>query len=374
MKNILICPLNWGRGHATRVRHIAQLLHQDGHNVIVAASEELLDIFDDSVCSGTLPFRSIRIRYSSFLPLCLAIFIQSPLLLIQFLSDRYRIARLVKKYKTDIVISDNRFGAWTGRAWSVYITHQLTIKVPGPTKLLAGLISGLHRYIARQYDECWIPDIKDGLAGELTLHPGMDNTRYIGILSMLKTCEAQEPVGLKAKDYYAVIISGPEPQRSVLEKLLINKFSDDDNAYLIAGGRGSDGVMEYGGDGVMEYGGDGVNIMYYSNLGPGEIKYILASSKGVICRGGYSTLMDLAVMGRGALVIPTPGQTEQEYLADYLDKKGWIVACKQSEISDIDLKHIPHPSGFDDLNIKSEVLLREALDALIRRSSSQKKQ
>lgn len=371
MKNILICPLNWGRGHATRVRHIAQLLHQDGHNVIVAASAELLDIFDDSVCSGRLTFRSIRVRYSSFLPVSLAILIRSPLLLIQFLSDQYRIRGMVKKYKTDIVISDNRFGAWSGLAYSVYITHQLTIKVSGRTKLFAGLLSRMHRYIARQYDECWIPDIEEGLAGDLTLHPGMDNTRYTGILSMLKTCEAQRPGGLTGNDYYAVIISGPEPQRSVFETKLIDHFSGDSNNYVIAGGReggserGSEGVRECWGDGVMECG----NIQYYGCLGPGEIKYIISNSRGVICRGGYSTLMDLAVMGRGALVIPTPGQTEQEYLAGYLDKKGWIVSYRQSEISAIDIKHMPHPSGFDDLNNKSEVLLREAIDGLIRRSS-----
>ncbi len=253
-------------GHATRVRQVSHHLHQDGHNVSVAASSSLLGIFDDSVCSRTLEFSSIRIRYSSILPQYLAILIQAPLLLIQFLSDHYRINRIVKKHNIDIVISDNRFGAWTGLAYSVYITHQLTIKA-GKKGIFESILSRMHRFIAGKYNECWIPDIENGLAGDLTLHPGMDNTRYIGILSMLKTCEAQQPEGLSSKDYYAVIVSGPEPQRSILTRLLIRKFSDDDNVYVIAGGKESVGVLGRGSDRVRGREGESEGVRERGSVG-----------------------------------------------------------------------------------------------------------
>lgn len=365
MKNILICPLDWGMGHATRVRQIAYRLQQDGHNVIIAASEPLLKVYDDSVCSGKIVFSSLRVRYSSFLPQYLVILLQAPFLLIQFLSDHYRVGRLVKRHNIDIVISDNRFGAWTKRVRSVYITHQLTIKLPGKTELFARLLTNIHRWIASMYDECWIPDIENGMAGELTDYGIRFKARHIGILSMLNTCEEVKPEGLPAEGYYAVIISGPEPQRSLLEEKLLDKLSGSSERFVFAAGRSA-------GVGCEVRGTRG--IWYYNYLDAGEMKYVLNHSKGVICRGGYSTLMDLVVVGKGAIVIPTPGQTEQEYLAEYLGKKGWLKSYSQSEIEEIDIKQIPHPPGFEDIRERSKVLLGEALDKLIRRPSSQSKQ
>jgi len=362
MKNILICPLDWGMGHATRVRSIAYRLHDQGHNVIVAASESLLGVFDESVCTEKVIFNSLRVRYSKRLPAYLVVFLQAPLLVLQFLSDRYRTGRLVKKHGIDIVISDNRFGCRSGKAFSVYITHQLSIKLPGRTALLARILSAIHRRIAAGYDECWIPDVEDGLAAELTAHGDRLKARYTGILSMLDTCEELRPEGFPWGTYYAVIISGPEPQRGLLEEKLMARLSGTAERFVFAAGN-----IAGSGFGLR---GSRDNIWYYSCLGAGEMKYVLGHSKGVICRGGYSTLMDLVVLGKGAIVVPTPGQTEQEYLAGELDARGWVKQYKQHEIDDLDTGKLPDPKSFGTIKEESGVLLDKALWELISLSSS----
>lgn len=361
MSNILICPLDWGMGHATRVQQVAAYLHAGGHNVTVAASPSYLDTFGDSVCSNKIPFRSFRIRYSSFIPQFIFILLQAPALVIQFFIDFIRVAGMVRKYNVDIVISDNRFGAFSTRAWSVYITHQLQILTPLGNYKRGYLLTQVHRFIASLYNEIWVPDIDSWLSGKLTEgHTHSGKLYNIGALSMLQLYKPEKPPSFPEGEYVAVLISGPEPQRKIIEQILLRKLGNDKRRYVFAGGKiqGAGEIEIYN------------NITVYKYLSPSQTRYLIENSNGVICRAGYSTIMDLVKLEKSALLIPTPGQTEQEYLAAYLSERGLFNSVKQKQ-----LRSINTSPGVGKINAgsyleKCDKNFRETLKGLIKRSSS----
>lgn len=361
MKNILICPLNWGIGHATRVKPIASRLMAMGNNVIIAAPDKLLSLYDNSTCNKKIRFSSISIIYSVIFPQYLAIAIQFPLLFIQYLSDLYRIRTLLKKHNIDILISDNRFGAFSRNIYSVYITHQLSLSAPSGLGFAARLASAIHRKIAARYSECWVPDIDGFLSSGLGSHNNrLKNTRDIGLLSMMSIVSSEKPDSLPPKPFHTVILSGPEPQRSSLKNILLSKLKDRKEQYVFACGKpGKEKTEIYN------------NITLYSYLDASHLRYVIENSETIICRAGYSTIMDLVYLEKSALLIPTPGQTEQEYLSTSLSEKGLFGYIDQSQVSSSALPNIPSGGNFIDYKNLSADLLYYALNRLIRRSSSQ---
>ncbi len=361
MKNILICPLNWGMGHATRVKQIAAYLMASGHNVSIAAPDNLLELFDDSLCNNKIRVQSPVIKYSSKLPQYLFVALQSPVLILNYFRDLYKFGRLVKKYNIDILISDNRFGARSSLAWSVYITHQLTIILPSPFRKAGKISSLIHRKIASSFNECWIPDSDSYLSGKLSLHNNtLTNVKDIGLLSMLGLAESRKPVSLPSGKFYTVILSGPEPQKSILRALLYASLSGKEEQYVFACGDHDTKSLQ-----------KNKNITLYSYLDAGELRYVIENCEGLICRAGYSTIMDLVYMGKSALLIPTPGQTEQEYLASHLSSKGLFNYILQSDIQKAETLNIPQNTDFKEFNLKSSYIFKEVIDGLVKRSSSQ---
>ena len=361
MKKIMICPLDWGMGHATRITQLAAHLHSQGHYVIIAAAEEYLSLYNNDMCSQKIEFSSLKVRYSRFLPQVLIILLQAPLLIFQFFSDIYRTGRLVRKHKVDIVISDNRFGAVSNRAYSIYLTHQLKIFAP----LIGPLLTFVHRGIASMYKEIWVPDAGSFLTGELSREGRLAKKCHsVGLLSMMLQHSSGRPETLPEGKFITVILSGPEPQRSLLEKLLLNKFSGAETKVLFAGGKIRAGTDA----GIKE------NIISYPYLPPSEIKYLIENSAAIICRAGYSTIMDLVSLNRSAILIPTPGQTEQKYLTDYLSEQGLFTGFKQNRLKGEPLPDFPVERSHGDYLALSLKLFTETVDGMIKRSSSQKKQ
>lgn len=360
MERILICPLNWGMGHATRVMHIAGKLHQRGYYVIVAASPSLLTLYTPDLCSKKIPFPTLRVRYSSFMPAWLAIMFHAPVLALQYIIDRIKTPLLVKSEAVTHIISDNRFGAVSRRAHSVYITHLLSLPFMGKGSIAEKTLSAMHRWIANRYDECWIPDVEGTLTGILSEDNGkIKRKRFVGILSMLNTGSETMPPYLDRGDYIAVLISGPEPQRSLIEKKLRAQLRRLPGRYIIAGGR-----LKAGKELIADQ-----NLVICPRATPGEVKYLLAHSSGVICRAGYSTLMDLLMIGKGAVVIPTPGQTEQEYLAERLDGQGLFKSLAQDELNILEASMLKSSIDTGWLVKISEKLLDKAINDLFRKSS-----
>jgi predicted glycosyltransferase len=243
------------------------------------------------------------------------------------LKEHFILKRLIKRLKIDIVISDNRFGLWNNDIKTILITHQLKVIFPKLFRVFEPVGAWVIRLMAEKFDSCWIPDYPDsnGLAGELShLKKLPSNARYIGILSRFQKMESS-PISTSWE--LVGIVSGPSPQREIfIDKM--EKLSQKHNIKtLIVKGIPSEGVD------IVEKDG----IWYAGHLNDMEFAEVIKSSKYLICRAGYSSIMDMASLGIKCILVPTPGQTEQEYLAKHLSNNGLFNTYKQIELENINI-------------------------------------
>lgn len=215
----------------------------------------------------------------------------------------------------------------------------------------------LHRQIIKKYTFCFVPDLPGELNISGRLSHGLklpENTRYIGILSRFTgdTVAVQRNSGKYLHN--TVILSGPEPQRSILKKKVISVFKESKLPAVILEGRPGKPADVY----------KNGNLTFYSHLPASEMKEMITRSRSIITRSGYSTIMELISLNRSALLIPTPGQTEQEYLAEYLAEKGWFKTVSQKNLK-IDFP-LPETNAIwsDEIITRSRKLLDEALTDL----------
>jgi len=335
-KNILICPLNWGLGHATRCVPIIKGLLELGQNPIIAADKAPLSFlqkeFPDLEIIKLPGFDPI---YSKRDTQVFKLLTSIPTALKDFKREHHDVEAIVKDHNIDVVISDNRFGCWSKNAHSVFITHQLHIQTPSFFKWTYPIINQMSRSYINQYDELWIPDIEQepSLSGILS-HPADTKVKasYIGMLSRF-SIDTQED----EKDIdYLVILSGPEPQRTILENIIIKQAPDVEGRIVILRAKPNQNDHPYN---IPE------NVTFFNHADDDFFVELVRKSKKIICRGGYSSLMDLISLNRNAFLVPTPGQTEQEYLAKYLTEKGLFNSCKQKQFS---LKNVNIPNA--DIN------------------------
>ena len=319
-KTILVCPLDWGLGHAARCIPLIQQLQKQDNSIIVACTEKQKTFLLAELSSVKfVDLFGYEVRYSRIFPLWMMLARQFSRLRNVVTKENVWLAGFLKENKIDVVISDNRFGLYNKHVESIFITHQLNIKTP----FLSGLINFLNRRYIKRFNECWIPDFEDekkSLGGELS-HGSRINkkTRYIGPLSRLHKIETAD------KKLYDVLIllSGVEPQRTVLEEKLLTALKN--SSLKIALVRGTDAALKKTLD---------PSISVVNMATKNQLEYFIASSNKVICRSGYSSLMDLYTLDKFAILVPTPGQTEQEYLADYWKTEFNYQVLKQEEISE----------------------------------------
>jgi uncharacterized protein (TIGR00661 family) len=330
---VLITPLDWGLGHATRSIPVITELHLKGYEVIVASSGEALVLLKaefPQLQFFELP--SYRASYSSRVPLILKVFLQLPKFLLVIRKEHNELEAIVKREQIDLVISDNRFGCWTKLVPTVFITHQINIQMPFVLKWTQGIINYFNHRMIRKFNQCWVPDFpEDRLTGKLT-EPGKLKVKFIGMLSRFKKVRIEEsPV----YDYLA-IVSGPEPQRTIFEQKIRLCFSELTGRKILV--RGLPGLSEE----IVKL-SDWDEVCH---LKAEKLQQVIEQSKLVICRSGYSSIMDLSVLGKKAMFVPTPGQTEQEYLSDQLMKRGIAYSVKQDSFSCNDLLVAIDYSGF----------------------------
>ncbi|MEO6637921.1 MAG: glycosyltransferase [Ginsengibacter sp.] len=319
--HILIAPLDWGLGHATRCIPIIKELIELKCEVILAADGATYSLLKKEFSSITIiPLAGYRMHYSRkkvWLPLHL--FIQIPKFIRATIAEHRWLKKIIRDHQPDIIISDNRLGLYNSSIFSIYITHQLVIKTGH--YLLDKLASKIHHHFIKKYDLCWVPDFeKNRLAGELSHpHKMLSNTVYIGPLSRFEKLPAVE------KKYDIVIsISGPEPQRTIFETLIFNQLKCDTQKTLII--RGLPGQVE-----KIIAPNDFAEVV--NHLSARELNSAMQQAGIIICRSGYTTIMDLVKIGKNAILIPTPGQTEQEYLAKYLMEKKLFFSTEQKGLS-----------------------------------------
>jgi spore coat polysaccharide biosynthesis predicted glycosyltransferase SpsG len=356
-KNILICPLEWGLGHAGRMVPLAKRLQQLDHNIIFGSGEEHLNFFRNEVPGANyIHFPGFRISYSRYLPQYIIILFKSPLLIYHILLEHFRLKKIIRDNSIDIVISDSRIGLWNSGIKTVFITHQLRIRFPKSFRFLEFIGLRISHSIVKKYSYCFVPDLSGDLNVSGRLSHGFrlsENVRYIGILSRFY---GHWPAYGLSSGKCTVILSGPEPQRSILKLKLIK--------ILILQGKPAT-ILE-GKPGKIYESYSLKNIVFHNHLSADETIKLLKESETIITRSGYTTIMELISLGRSALLIPTPGQTEQEYLAKSLSEKGWFRSIAQKDLNEnilIPLNPAIMPSGIIEESIKLlEIALAELLE------------
>lgn len=297
-KTNLICVLDWGLGHATRSLALAERLEAEGEVIHWASSGHAREVLKKALPSGTIVHQlpAYNVRYpTGNMPFNVAL--QLPKWIYSIRKEHQRTKSLVVKLGVNRIISDNRFGCYHHDLPSVLLTHQLH-PITGSAP-----VSWLYRkWLRFCFTEYWVPDSTDQrLSGKLSDKRGYTNVRYIGPLSRLKP----KDIPTEAYDYFA-LLSGPEPMRSRLEAELTGLLRDHPGRHLLVRGVPSSAPNTTIGNLTVQDYADAEFLSAH-----------LPAARAIICRSGYSTLMDLAalkVKGK-VLLVPTPGQTEQEFLA-----------------------------------------------------------
>jgi len=324
----LVIPLDWGLGHATRCVPIIRALLANGCEVLIAAegaTESLLKHEFQQL--RFIPLTGYRISYSKkkyWLPF--KIIAQVPWILMRIYKEHQWVKKNVKIHSITAIIADNRFGLYHSTLPSVYITHQLLIKTGNPfTEKVAQKI---HYWFIKKYSVCWVPDFvgPNNIAGELS-HPvnRPKNITYIGGLSRFENRGAFE------KKYdLLMLVSGPEPQRTIFESLLLIQLENFKGKSLLV--RGLPGIAAVD-ENDFETRNNQPNLTIKSHLAAEELNEVIQQSDLVVCRSGYTTIMDLIKLNKKAILVSTPGQTEQEYLAAHLMQQQIFYAVSQQHFN-----------------------------------------
>lgn len=308
---ILISPLDWGLGHATRLIPIIKKLSDNGNDIIIAGNGKSFALikkyFDNA---QFIPFYSIHFKYSKNGLNIFNYFIIAFQIIWQTFYEHFKLKKIIKLYKIDIIISDNRYGLFNKNVKSYFITHQLNVILPKYLSFANPLINSYLRYYLKKYDQILIPDYQaynESLAGKLS-HPSNYNKlpiTYIGPLSRFDKLY----ISKNEKQYDVVIlISAPLSYCKLIVKKLIDFASLNTSVSFAI-------ISPY------LFRSNHTNLTIINS--PDDIQWlsIVSNAKNIISTAGYSTIMDLFLINKNAILVPVKGQTEQEYLANYLNNK-----------------------------------------------------
>ena len=329
-KNILVAPLNWGLGHATRCIPIIQNLEKEGFRPIIASDGialQLLKLEFPHLPFLELPSYSIKypkkgknFRWKMVSNL--------PNMILAVAKERKLVKKWVDEYQLSGIISDNRLGVFNKNVPSVFMTHQLNV-LTGSTTYFS---TKIHQEFIDKFTECWVPDVDEeqNLSGKLGHLDFIDSRiKYIGPLSRFRKMDSEIKYDL------LVLLSGPEPQRTFLEEKLISELKNYAGKVVFVKGIVTEKQE------VLQ----SENILFYNFMQSDELEKLFNESQLVLCRSGYTTVMDLAKLGKKAFFIPTPGQFEQEYLAEKFQEDGLVPFCNQEDFSIEKLKEVQNFKG-----------------------------
>lgn len=317
---MLIAPLDWGLGHATRCIVIIRYLLTLDCEITIAASDKLkILLYNEFPDLRFLALHGYEISYTKskrLLPFKILWQVPKILKIIRF--EHKWLRNVQKTNKFDLILSDNRFGFYSKEIISIFITHQLLIKT-NVRWLDKQLQNVNYRYISF-FSACWVPDFESekNIAGELS-HPENLPTvpvKYIGPLSRF-TNKEERPINTK----WMVIISGPEPQRSIFEKKIFDYASTSTDNFIIVRGLPDESENNF----TLP------NCKWYNHLNTENMQTAIESCEFIISRCGYTTVMEILSLQKKSVFIPTPGQTEQEYLAKHLLQQQWSYTFQQTE-------------------------------------------
>ena len=376
-KTVIVASLNWGLGHATRCIPIIQALEAEGATVILASDGGALDLLRREFPHlRALELPAYNIRYP-FRSMVLSIAVQGHKILRGGILEYFWLKSFLKKEKIDAVISDNRFGFFNRSVQSIFMTHQVQILIP--IRFLQPLVNAVNHFFIRRFDALWIPDNQGNknLASDLAHGFFVEKlskkikTHYLGILSRMTYFSTE------IKYRAIIVLSGPEPQRTYLEEKIwrqLEKIILDDketpeeksgqapqylNTFCLVRGVSDKDFKE---SQMREHD----QIEMHGVLTATDLNQKIMESAAVICRSGYSSLMDLVALQKRAILIPTPGQTEQEYLADALAQQNRFI-CQQQDVLNLAnaLSELPKTIGFTDFG-KEDFGKNDTLQEVVR--------
>ncbi len=328
-RKIIVAPLNWGLGHAARCIPIIHFLLAHNYMPIIASNGEALAFLQKEfpeIESVELPSYNISYRKN----LKFGLLLQIPNVLKAIREEKKCIDSLLAADKEIVgIIADNRFGVRSKLVPSVYITHQVNVLSGVFTKIS----SSIHQNIIKKFDECWVPDTNDSqFSGKLSKAKSNElNLKYIGVLSRFK--KEQLPI----VNDVLILLSGVNSQRKALEEQLMNAFKGYQGKVVLVQGK----IEKQQKESLV----NGIKI--YNYLLSAQLEKEINQSAVIVCRSGYSSIMDLAFLQKKAFFIPTPYQTEQEYLATHLEKEKMIPFSKEEDFSIEQLVKITSYKGLE---------------------------
>ena len=324
-KTVLVAPLNWGLGHAARMVPVIELLLSRKVNVLLAADKRPYDFLKKRFPGCEM----IRLPgYEPFYPekgsMAFNMLLTFPHMLTKARQAKKILQELIDSYAIDLVISDNRYELSSSKTYCVFITHQLSVQTIGWQRLFQPLITQLiYRHIKR-YDELWIPDYEDeqhNLSGRLS-HVKKFPVKNYHFTGPLSRFDPDDKIKVNEETGVLVTLSGPEPQRTVFEQLITKQLLQSKLIATVLQGKPGKYKTKHK-----------ENITFISHADDPQMAALIKSAEIVISRPGYSTIMDLSVFGKKAIFVPTPGQTEQMYLAFELMKRGYCYFEEQTSFN-----------------------------------------
>jgi len=338
-KQVFISPLEWGTGHATRIIPIIKSLIKSNYDITIGTNKykNLYSYLFPEIKIINVP--SFNIKYSR--KTLLSVIFYLPSFFISILKDKIFINKYVETNKPDIIISDNRYGFYHPSTYNIIITHQLNIQMNGIFKLFSFIIRSRIKKYLKKFDECWVPDIENkeiNLTGIFSYHKAFKNcnVKYVGLLSQFN-----DDIIYKSKYDIELLImlSGPENQRTIFENIIMKELIKYKiKATLVRGVKGND-VPKY-----VE------NITIYDFVYADMYKHLIINSKYIICRAGYTSIMDLIVLNKKALLVPTPFHPEQEFLVKRLFKNGYFPYMEQDKFDILKALKILNNFSFKEFN------------------------
>ena len=344
-KKILVCVLNWGIGHAARVIPIIQLLLKYDQTVYLASDGDALAFlrreFPDLEYCELPPYDPVYPKGNS--GMMSKLLFQLPKFSSAIDKEHIIVERIVKEKRIDVVISDNRYGCYSNRVRSILITHQINIQMPNFYGFLEPFVNYFNWRKIKRFFRVWVPDFKDdrNMTGNLSSSNTVGK-RYIGQLSRMVSMPNEEH-----KYDIVAVVSGPEPQRTAFETLMRSQLYNFHGSSLLVKGKptGSSEIKTVGRLSEVDF------------LDSEQLNLALEQTDMVVCRSGYSTIMDLAKLGKNAILVPTPGQTEQIYLAKVLFHRG---ICYYKDQADFKLAKAMAKTklyaGFKSINFDNDIL------------------
>jgi len=324
-KKVLLAPLDWGLGHATRCIPVITAFIELGYQVTVATEGAHEIILREAFPGMTfLKLKGYGIRYSKKADgFAFKMIVQIPRILYNIFREFWWLYKTNRHQQFDLIISDNRLGFFHFKTPSVFITHQLNIQTPysWSTSLLQWM---QYSWFQLFYAMVWVPDMEgdqnlSGILGNPTVKPSVP-VWYMNCLSRLNTYASKQPTEAEPSHLFLGILSGPEPQRSIFQEILWVEGNGLQQPFKLIAGTAS----QPNNQAISAFG----SILPHLD-GPEMVKAI-ENTKYIISRGGYTSLMELIPLNKPLILVPTPGQTEQEYLAKRWQEKGWAIAFDQS--------------------------------------------